>query len=301
MSLTGDRVAAQLRPRLCRKKTGCLCCRIRRKKCDEHKPTCNACTRNNLICSWPRPPGDVQSEASSAFAWRIKLRSGEYTPETSASSSHAGENDSEDQTKQMVAISQRTRPQQVIRPLSNHPHNILSDQGSCLLYQHFVQRTAPRLVASVPANNPLLRFVLPLATSNSMVLHAALAISGAHYCHKYGSMQYRTKTLAHCQSALQKLKQALTTWEWGDTSNTLIMLLTTLLLCQYEVSSLLRVLLIIVFLSTHRLLLEIPRALPTTTSARVANSSFMPSKVHCMETSKSCLVSFWKSILTSQS
>lgn len=34
--------------------TGCLTCRRRKKKCDETRPTCDACNRNFLECSWPQ-------------------------------------------------------------------------------------------------------------------------------------------------------------------------------------------------------------------------------------------------------
>lgn len=33
---------------------GCLCCKKRRKKCDEVKPVCKGCTRNKLRCEWPK-------------------------------------------------------------------------------------------------------------------------------------------------------------------------------------------------------------------------------------------------------
>lgn len=33
---------------------GCLCCKKRRKKCDEVKPVCKGCLRNGLRCEWPK-------------------------------------------------------------------------------------------------------------------------------------------------------------------------------------------------------------------------------------------------------
>ncbi|KUJ14201.1 uncharacterized protein LY89DRAFT_784191 [Mollisia scopiformis] len=39
-------------PRL-RTKTGCFKCRERRKKCDESRPICSACSRNGFACIWP--------------------------------------------------------------------------------------------------------------------------------------------------------------------------------------------------------------------------------------------------------
>lgn len=36
-----------------RSKDGCQTCRRRKKKCDEARPTCSGCLRNNLPCQWP--------------------------------------------------------------------------------------------------------------------------------------------------------------------------------------------------------------------------------------------------------
>lgn len=35
-----------------RTSTGCLTCRQRKKKCDEHYPICDGCNRNNISCIW---------------------------------------------------------------------------------------------------------------------------------------------------------------------------------------------------------------------------------------------------------
>lgn len=43
----------QQRKKITRTKTGCLCCRRRKKKCDELKPGCSGCLRNNLQCVYP--------------------------------------------------------------------------------------------------------------------------------------------------------------------------------------------------------------------------------------------------------
>ncbi|KAL8408592.1 hypothetical protein RB594_007145 [Gaeumannomyces avenae] len=41
------------RPKLKRSRSGCLKCRIRRRKCDGVKPRCERCVRSNLECSYP--------------------------------------------------------------------------------------------------------------------------------------------------------------------------------------------------------------------------------------------------------
>lgn len=41
--------------KITRTKTGCYCCRKRKKKCDEMKPACSGCVRNMLTCVYPSP------------------------------------------------------------------------------------------------------------------------------------------------------------------------------------------------------------------------------------------------------
>lgn len=45
--------AQKPRRKITRTKTGCYCCRRRKKKCDEHKPICSGCLRNGLHCVYP--------------------------------------------------------------------------------------------------------------------------------------------------------------------------------------------------------------------------------------------------------
>ncbi|PWY89717.1 hypothetical protein BO70DRAFT_426171 [Aspergillus heteromorphus CBS 117.55] len=52
-----------IRP-LSRTKTGCLTCRRRKKKCDERRPFCTGCHRNNIICQWSSPSAS-QSQSQS--------------------------------------------------------------------------------------------------------------------------------------------------------------------------------------------------------------------------------------------
>ena len=55
------------RPNIPRTTTGCLCCRLRRKKCDENRPVCNGCDRNRLIYTWPQQPHPNQKSKSADF------------------------------------------------------------------------------------------------------------------------------------------------------------------------------------------------------------------------------------------
>ncbi|VEU23822.1 DEKNAAC104945 [Brettanomyces naardenensis] len=50
---TEDSSVQKSRKKITRTKTGCFCCRRRKKKCDEKKPVCSGCLRNMLHCVYP--------------------------------------------------------------------------------------------------------------------------------------------------------------------------------------------------------------------------------------------------------
>ncbi|KFY26812.1 hypothetical protein V493_03864 [Pseudogymnoascus sp. VKM F-4281 (FW-2241)] len=43
-----------------RSRTGCFTCRSRKKKCNEARPICSGCRRNDLECHWPAPQSSVK-------------------------------------------------------------------------------------------------------------------------------------------------------------------------------------------------------------------------------------------------
>ncbi|PLB48626.1 hypothetical protein P170DRAFT_446499 [Aspergillus steynii IBT 23096] len=59
-----------------RTKSGCLTCRMRRKKCDEENGTCRACRRNGLTCIWPlKGVASVDSRAIANTSTNIDIAS----------------------------------------------------------------------------------------------------------------------------------------------------------------------------------------------------------------------------------
>ncbi|CAK7233004.1 hypothetical protein SEUCBS140593_008456 [Sporothrix eucalyptigena] len=52
--MTRVRTRERRRPATLRTKTGCHNCRTRKRKCDEQHPTCLACAKRHLSCSWPQ-------------------------------------------------------------------------------------------------------------------------------------------------------------------------------------------------------------------------------------------------------
>ncbi|KAF2149829.1 hypothetical protein K461DRAFT_287613 [Myriangium duriaei CBS 260.36] len=55
-----------------RSRSGCFTCRLRRKKCDEVKPSCKACKHLGLVCDYKRPTWWGNSEARKHEKERIK-------------------------------------------------------------------------------------------------------------------------------------------------------------------------------------------------------------------------------------
>ncbi|KIW33279.1 uncharacterized protein PV07_00139 [Cladophialophora immunda] len=52
------------RPAHLRTKTGCLTCRQRKKKCDEHPGVCQNCAKRKIDCIWPAKPNSRSNEPS---------------------------------------------------------------------------------------------------------------------------------------------------------------------------------------------------------------------------------------------
>lgn len=219
----------KLKPRKKRATTGCLCCRLRRKKCDERRPTCVACQRNNLLCSWSKSSQheivDGATKPKSDFGWRNRLQRGVPTghrDESRASINH-------------------THPQAVTRiPVSVQPSPLPQGEHgfSQELLSHFISDTAHKIIAVsiMQQENPLLSIAFPWAMSCPLVLHTISAVSGSHLSHKTNNATLKHATLKAYTAAAQSIKYALTSWCPEDTETTLELLAASLLLSQYEVS-----------------------------------------------------------------
>jgi hypothetical protein len=228
------------RPRRTRTRTGCLCCRLRRKKCDERKPVCRGCEARDLACSWPeeerpsclRRANFLQSERGDGGK-RMQLHRGVCIPVGSANSSapltpnaHLPEREEEHPSPPCSPLTARAPPEEVL-------------QSPCasILLEHFVAKTSHILVGRDALRNPWLYSILPMAYSNPLVMHAVLAISGVHmmHCKPHGDLEQAT--YAHYGYAITQLKGRLATWRGGSQQETLHLFLAAVLLITYEVRS----------------------------------------------------------------
>ncbi|KAE8420360.1 hypothetical protein BDV36DRAFT_249722 [Aspergillus pseudocaelatus] len=188
-----------------RTKSGCLSCRVRHTKCDETKPICGGCVRNHLLCTWPNSGKTIITSASA----------GSDRPEQS----------------QNATSLRRLSPN---RALSLWPR-LNGRSGEQRLLQHYIERSAQRLVIRDVIKNPFLAYMLPLAQQNDGFLHAVFAISASHL--SYDDQQSHIVALSHYGVALRAVKYLITEYGSGYNRNSVVIVMLLLALCNFEVSS----------------------------------------------------------------
>jgi hypothetical protein len=179
------------RPRIVRTKTGCLTCRLRRKRCDEQKPVCRGCKRNELICSWPQqelPAGSSQRKVKRKSippgAERSLSLSG-TSPEEQLSSS-LSDQDAQIQLEDETSAEHEPFEALFLRSLNNlrvdnMKAKALESPASRILFDHYLHRTTGVMSIYQGESNPFIARLLPIAIGNDLILQSVLAVSGIHY------------------------------------------------------------------------------------------------------------------------
>ncbi|KAF2478084.1 uncharacterized protein BDR25DRAFT_205608 [Lindgomyces ingoldianus] len=155
-----------------RSKTGCATCRRRKKKCDETKPFCLSCQKNNIHCEGYKP----------VEIWK----SG----------------------KERAAEARRTSVdiKFELPPLMEGVENDLDR----LLLQHFVSRASCVLsLHGDQSTNPFTRILLPMALRHEGLMHSVLCLSASHLCSLNPSQEYEDRQTHHRGKALHLLNQDL--------------------------------------------------------------------------------------------
>lgn len=255
--------------RIVRVRTGCLTCRRRKKKCDEARPICGGCVRNDLGCSWPTTiPGKRNS-----------------TPKNDERARSAGENQIEcldpslDYAAASVAASPERRhssasiggqsaiisdsPQDTAAPdetadrrfstIGNTVDSLLPtvsvgnvvprtlsmlpgyDAESYSLLSHYLSTTADCMANGSTPVNPFLVQIVPLAFTSDLLLQLVITQSAAHRAFRRGD---DTDAVAHTHytKAIQLFRRGVTEFIDGKEPNPLILLVGALLMCFTEVS-----------------------------------------------------------------
>jgi hypothetical protein len=253
------------KPKFTRKKTGCLTCRARRKKCGEQKPVCIGCSQNQLLCTWPTLPTHRQAPAklsikngasvhhrksmrsnlpkephprrSETSPITSNIQSPQVHPEVPFSSHGPTLNSSHDlaSLRYMRAVMQ-ANPSTTSRLGTSPACWPKLEHVPCgqRFLQHYVERTASKLAAINYPEKPYVTHILPLAYANDGILHAILALSGSHL--SFGDEAAMAQTRSHYAVALRTAKYEVTKVAKGKRNEALHLLVLLLLLCQFEVN-----------------------------------------------------------------
>lgn len=192
--------------------TGCLTCRQRKKKCNERKPTCVGCARNSLQCVWPTNDSRRKPRRSIPRA---------------ASQYHKADPDHYDPSVQWSIFTSSF--------VSPTKASTLTETSS-LLFTHYINKTASVLsTSSTDSNNPLVTFLVPLCCNDDLLMHALLAISGAHMKCSNSGIEVYLATYRHYSIVLRTIRDCISCHTTLDVPQTLRMLLALVMLSLFEV------------------------------------------------------------------
>ncbi|KAJ5106648.1 hypothetical protein N7456_003323 [Penicillium angulare] len=179
-----------------RSRSGCLSCRRRKKKCDEKKPICTACLRNNLGCVWPDP-----NTQDGQFASRLHGLSTRSAVESDAWA--------------VASVGVRPKvPTTTIPPSLSHvvlPGSVSPVSETWTLLDHYLKDTANHLACLQDGRNPFLHTILPAALDDELLMNSILALSGTHLMQRtpHLSREIQTLTWSSYRRALKQLRVAL--------------------------------------------------------------------------------------------
>lgn len=236
-----------------RNKNGCVCCRVRRSKCDGERPICGTCKKHGVICLWPT----IDSTAKAT----ISLPANDRNHRSGASISGSTSTDVQSNVKAAHQALTKLNVEKIsktllsdadtsdalhaytgiwnwrgIPPLKCAPGN----GGSAdTIFQHYVQHIAPKLIASSHYCDSFLSCVLPLAVSEPVLMSTLLAISSSHITHRtrdFRDQEIARQCYASATSGLRKDLVVYTKTSTTSLDKLLYLLAATLTLYQYEVS-----------------------------------------------------------------
>jgi hypothetical protein len=254
--------------RIVRVRTGCWTCRRRKKKCDETRPICGGCRRNDLGCSWPASvPGRSNSVAQDvtnterAEKRQPSLELGDLDgmqaparPASRHSSSSSGSGGQSvtagkgaEDAMQDDIIDRRTSVGSVTSidnslstiPFANLVPRTMSmlpgyDADSYQLLSHYLSTTADCMANGSTPLNPFLVQIVPLAFSSDLLLQLVITQSAAHRAFR---RRDDSDAIAHSHytKAIQLFRHGVTEFIEGKEPNPLMLLVGALLMCFTEV------------------------------------------------------------------
>ncbi|KAJ5633260.1 hypothetical protein N7490_009599 [Penicillium lividum] len=248
--------------RIVRVRTGCWACRRRKKKCDEIRPKCGGCTRNDLGCEWPtNVPGNAASHVSSINEERRSspLRFAEgfeaISPRTPASHRQSSVSSSgglsaiadargeigDRRDSDLSNISDINNVDNALIPtmaVGNVVPRTMSmlpgyEPESYTLLSHYLSTTADCMANGTTPINPFLVQIVPLAFTSDLLLQLVLAQSAAHRAFRRRD-ESDAVAQSHYTKAIQLFRHGVGEFIEGKESNPLMLLVGALLMCFTE-------------------------------------------------------------------
>lgn len=217
-----------------RTKSGCLTCRLRRKKCDERKPTCYNCEASQRTCKWPSFRVIELSSASKAgLVQQQKAARSQEAPPTLTYARNITE------SAFPLDFSPNAEPH-IYRPISpvGQRFHSTSQDLSWRLVEYFLTEGSRGMSSREPSNDPFLRLVIQLAQTDRLIWSAMLAFSGCRMLAACDLPIFERVTMNHYNDTLLQLQVALTDWHPSSGEGMLSLLTAAILLCQEEVRTL---------------------------------------------------------------
>ncbi|KAK7516171.1 fungal-specific transcription factor domain-containing protein [Phyllosticta citriasiana] len=152
-----------------RSKTGCITCRRRKKKCDETKPACMHCQKNNVVCEG-YPPREYWKSGKQ----RATARHGTLEPPS-------------------------------LPLIINGVENNVDRE----FFSYFADYVSCKLSLWHDENNPFTKLLIPMAFEHEGLMHSLLYLSGTHFTlNQYATDECHVRTEHHWMKAVQSLRES---------------------------------------------------------------------------------------------
>jgi hypothetical protein len=202
--------------------TGCIGCRLRRKKCDEARPQCLGCARNGILCVFPEPGNEEHARLlKRTNCTRRQLVKPPLDPNSPRTSARIDE----------PLCPSMLGPTPYITPGSPY----LRQPASQRLLHHYVHRTSKAMATCRDMKSPFLTELIPVAMANDeLVLNSILACSGIHLS-ALSETPVDATTWIYYGQAVQGQKFALTRLVQGSSVPLVSATIAAIMLCIAEV------------------------------------------------------------------
>ncbi|KAH8724902.1 hypothetical protein GQ44DRAFT_707993 [Phaeosphaeriaceae sp. PMI808] len=179
-------------------RTGCITCRVRRKKCDEEKPTCRRCRDNRAKCDGYAP---VQPKKRKEAVAQYAPVNRQATRAISRASSSGGSE------SQPSSSSSGSSPSGSLSPGARLDIDLDISATDRDFFYHFRTVTVVDFVRLVNPKNFWFRRVLPMCYEDPAVRHVLVALGAAH---RFYLQTLSTASLAGANIAMSQFEYAAT-------------------------------------------------------------------------------------------